>query len=503
MFRYFILLSSLFSILFAPMQAYAQEVLENQPVEQGPSITIVADQFVRVDKKIIFDVTVDSAIPDTAQYQWDFGDGISSYGQDVVHQYDTTGEYEVTLTITYAGIEEQRVTSVFVFDRQAVFIADEEKIELLHQITEQAQDEGVAMTFIPINSETETVLLEDQLLQRLTERASALQEADVIVLDTDSSRNLQTFAQYFRDSDPVIQQLLRQKPFAVITDQSIAVHSQIAFQVLRVIGNESILVTRQEALNPLFAADTFSEVTETLDARAIEYHLVTPDDQRSYLFFLSRLVDALVVRGVPSSSIYLILVIPVLAFITVFFRQVVGISTFGVYTPVIIAAAFYFLGIGLGLLTFAFAVATSYIVKYFSSKIELLYLPKVALNISFISLSFLVVLYLAVRFDASVSLGFLAFPMLVMSSLSEKFIAVRAEQGLRNALVGIAETLMVVIVSYYLIVWPSFSSFLIALPEVLLVFLLITLLLGKYTGLRLDEYFRFRSLLLSHTEESE
>jgi len=37
---------------------------------------------------------------DIASYAWDFGDGNSATGQMVTHSYDTSGDYEVTLTIT-------------------------------------------------------------------------------------------------------------------------------------------------------------------------------------------------------------------------------------------------------------------------------------------------------------------------------------------------------------------------------------------------------------------
>jgi hypothetical protein len=180
---------------------------------------------------------------------------------------------------------------------------------------------------------------------------------------------------------------------------------------------------------------------------------------------------------------------------------VIGLSTFGVYTPVMIVASFFILGIALGLITFFFAVVTSYVVKHIINKFDFLYLPKVGLNLSFVSLSFLLVLLLAILLDFKVSLSLAIFPMLVMSNVAEKFMAAQTEEGFRGAVVGVMETLIVVVISYYIIVWNYFNNMIMSWPELILVPMVLTLLLGKFSGLRLSEYLRFRSLFSEHTEE--
>ena len=77
----------------------------------------------------------------------------------------------------------------------------------------------------------------------------------------------------------------------------------------------------------------------------------------------------------------------------------------------------------------------------------------------------------------------------------------KSEEGLRNAILGVIETLVVVIGSYYLMLWASFNNLVISWPEVVLLPLVGILLLGKFSGLRVSEYFRFRSLFSEHTEE--
>ena len=78
--------------------------------------------------------------------------------------------------------------------------------------------------------------------------------------------------------------------------------------------------------------------------------------------------------------------------------------------------------------------------------------------------------------------------------------AAQNEEGVRSAIAAVAGTLLIVIAAYYLITWPYFNNILLSWPELVFAPILITLALGKFTGLRLAEYVRFRSLLTEHQE---
>ncbi|MBE0636511.1 PKD domain-containing protein [Candidatus Bipolaricaulota bacterium] len=60
-------------------------------------------------------------------YEWDFGDGTSSTGKDVVHTYTVVGEYRVTLTSTYSdgGVYNDHETVSIAGEPDATFTARE------------------------------------------------------------------------------------------------------------------------------------------------------------------------------------------------------------------------------------------------------------------------------------------------------------------------------------------------------------------------------------------
>ncbi|MBT3539198.1 PKD domain-containing protein [Candidatus Parcubacteria bacterium] len=507
MFKRFFVIFSIFGLILSPLfvSAQSEDILLEEEVEEVVTESIItSEDFVQVEKKIIFDAA-QSVIPEesrfTPTYRWDFGDGFFEIGEEVVHQYTAIGTYDVTLTMTYDSEEFKVSKSVFVYDRRALLIIDAKKQEEINLIDDQARKNGVALRILSPEGPDADFFSEDSLVKSIGEQTEYIKDSQVLMFYTKSLRGLQAFTRYWQGLSIEDKELVRKKFFGVITDGSVSVTSHGVFQNFQIIEPNYILLTRSEALNPILAAKDIKEIESSLFGRGIEFKRIDEKSGKSKLYVLSTLITSFIERGVSADSIYLILVVPFLAFIVIFFRHVIGISTFGIYTPVIITVAFYILGLGFGILTFLFAVITGYIVKYIFEKFEFLYLPKVALNLSFITLSFLLLMLLMLWLGTPFSLSVAVFPMLVMSTLSEKFMAAKSEEGLRNAVVGVIETLAVVVISYYLMVWAAFNDLVISWPEVVIVPLVLMLILGKFSGLRISEYFRFRSLFSDHTEE--
>lgn len=503
------LIVSLSFLLFTPFFALAQvdelvleeDVVEEEEVKLEPKIT--SEDFVKVDKKVIFSASDSTLLEEEAGlpiYNWEFGDGFYDSGEEVVHQYTRTGRYTVNLAITQGTSTEKVGKDIFVFDKKALLVTDQEKEEEFDLLIEQAGESGVALKLLSVVEEG-AFLTEDKAAQAMKDLRDYIKDSDSLIFYTKSSLGLQAFSRYFQDLSEDEKQVLRKKFFVKLTDRSMDVAANFSYQAFKIIKPNFILLSRPEALSPMLTVKDYAELPDILDGRGIEYKIIDERGEKSSAFVLSHLITLFISKGVSPSAAYLILVIPFLTFVTVFFRQVIGLSTFGVYAPVIVAASFFILGLGFGIVAFLFAVVTSYLVKYVLNKLDLLYLPKVALNLTFIALSFLIVIWLALIFDVPISFSLAIFPLLVMSTVSEKFMAAQSEEGFKNALFSVGETLIIVIISYYLITWTLFNNWVMSWPELVLIPILLNLLLGKFTGLRLGEYLRFRSLFSDHTEE--
>ncbi|PID52700.1 MAG: hypothetical protein CR972_00635 [Candidatus Moraniibacteriota bacterium] len=221
----------------------------------------------------------------------------------------------------------------------------------------------------------------------------------------------------------------------------------------------------------------------------------------------SPIINTLLDQGVSGDTIILLLLFPVVVTIVVILRQFVGIKAFGIYTPSIITLAFVFIArerwfdIKYAVTIYVIVLFVGMVMRYVLKRFRLLYLPRVAINLSVVSFSVLVTLAVAGYFDRT---GFAAapiFPILVIITLVEKFVTVQIEKGNRTAIILAIETLFIALIGYTVLspttpVGTYITTFTLTHPFiVLLIIPLINLFMGKWTGLRLSEYYRFRDVI--------
>ena len=83
-----------------------------------------------------------------------------------------------------------------------------------------------------------------------------------------------------------------------------------------------------------------------------------------------------------------------------------------------------------------------------------------------------------------------------MITLVEKFVASQIERGAKEAIILTFETLALSIICYLVASWSWLIGITLLYPIwIILGSIIVNILLGKWTGLRLSEYFRFRELI--------
>ncbi len=214
------------------------------------------------------------------------------------------------------------------------------------------------------------------------------------------------------------------------------------------------------------------------------------------------LIDYFVFQGVPQESILLILMLPIVATLIAFFRQVFGIKAFGMYTPSIITFAFLamggeagFKGIKYGIVIFISVIIVGMISRYVLKKFRLLYLPRVAIILSVVAFSILAILVAGGSMQRTGLASIPIFPLLIMITIVEKFVAAQLEKGNKTALILAVETLGVSLIGYFVISWEVLAIAILKYPWIVLLTIPFNIFLGKWTGLRLSEYWRFRDIL--------
>ena len=187
--------------------------------------------------------------------------------------------------------------------------------------------------------------------------------------------------------------------------------------------------------------------------------------------------------------------LPVIATFIAFLRQIVGIKAFGIYTPSIIIFAFLAIGLKYGISIFVSVIIIGMLVRYLLKKLRILYLPRVAITLTIVALAILGILVFGGSQQRTGLAAVSIFPLLIMITIVEKFVAAQIEKGNKTAIFLATETLVISFLGYFIAKWAVLIKLIVAYPWIILFTIPVNIFLGKWTGLRLIEYFRFREVL--------
>ncbi len=190
----------------------------------------------------------------------------------------------------------------------------------------------------------------------------------------------------------------------------------------------------------------------------------------------------------------ILLLIPIGGLIISLLRQVIGFKTFGTFMPVLIALAFRDLGLASGLLFFGIIITIGLLIRGYFDRLELLMVPRLSavLTIVVLAIGFLEVMGNAYGIGATVSLSL--FPIVIMTMVVERMSLLWEEFGANEALKTGFYSVLSAVLCYVVISPPIVGHLVFVFPELLLIVLAANLMLGRYNGYKLMEYFRFKSL---------
>lgn len=199
---------------------------------------------------------------------------------------------------------------------------------------------------------------------------------------------------------------------------------------------------------------------------------------------------------VQTQNVYrVLLLVPIGAFLIVLLRNVVGFKTFGTFMPILIALAFRETKLLWGLGLFSLVVALGLMIRFYLEYLKLLLVPRLAAVLIIVILLMATVSLLSHKLGVDRGVSVALFPMVILAMTVERMSLVWEESGAWEALQQGVGSLVVAALAYLLMSSSLLGHLVFVFPELLLVVLAVTLLLGRYTGYRLTELWRFRSAL--------
>lgn len=189
-----------------------------------------------------------------------------------------------------------------------------------------------------------------------------------------------------------------------------------------------------------------------------------------------------------------LLLVPIGALIISFMRNVVGLQTFGIFMPMLMALAFRSTGTVYGVGIFCGVLLVGFAVRSFLDKLHLLMVPRLSVILTLVIACFTLLALLGNKLGLREFMAVGLIPFVILTLTIERFFIIIEESGTRKALITAAGSVAVSVVTYGIISWEPLQLTFFVYPELMLTVAALQILLGRYTGYRLSELFRFRNL---------
>lgn len=208
----------------------------------------------------------------------------------------------------------------------------------------------------------------------------------------------------------------------------------------------------------------------------------------------------LINNGVEELKVFMLLALPFAALLVSFIRQFIGIKAFSIYEPLVLSYSLFYLapdfatGLKYGLPIIALAWFVSELTRRLLDQTRLHYISKVSIKISLASIAMLGALSFAAYFGKA---GFYSINMLaviIILTMIESVNLFRVKKGDTATNIISLETLVITFLCYSLLSSKGFENLLLNHSYLVLLAVLGEIIVGRWKGLRLSEYIRFRDV---------
>ena len=210
----------------------------------------------------------------------------------------------------------------------------------------------------------------------------------------------------------------------------------------------------------------------------------------------------------------IIIMIPLVSTVLAILRYIVGIRSPNLSTLLILTFSFTALAIqgveenflkGLGYVSLLYFVVliVSTLTYGIIKKWRMHYVPKMSIVFTAVSVSYILLIILGRFFDNGTLLLTNTFVVVIIATLAESMVSSYARKDLRYSLDLSIRTYFIGLFSFAIISLSFVKELLITYPYLLIILLILNFYIGRYKGLRLTEYFRFKNILLSNSNTDE
>jgi hypothetical protein len=187
-----------------------------------------------------------------------------------------------------------------------------------------------------------------------------------------------------------------------------------------------------------------------------------------------------------------LLLLPVAALVCCVIRNVIGLHTYGTFAPALLGLAFREVESPVGVFVLLVVLSVGWVVRRGVTRFNLLQVPRSAVMLSVIVALLVVFILFSNARGRPVATALPFLPLVIVTGLIERFWTTEEEDGTGPAVRTMAATLFTAVAVFAVTRLDWVRETMTGHPEALGLVVAAQLLLGRYTGYRLTELYRFR-----------
>lgn len=187
-----------------------------------------------------------------------------------------------------------------------------------------------------------------------------------------------------------------------------------------------------------------------------------------------------------------LLLLPIAALIVCLYRNVIGIYSFGTFAPALLGLAFRELASLPGMLVFVAIMLIGWAMRRVLDRYHLLQVPRMAFLLSLVVIVLIGSIVAANYQNLPATKYISLFPMVILTGMIERFWTLEVEDGATSSFRTLLGTVLIAASISLFLSLHAVVRHMYRYPEMLGLIMAAQLLIGRYTGYRLSELYRFR-----------
>lgn len=290
------------------------------------------------------------------------------------------------------------------------------------------------------------------------------------------------------------------KKIYIISDFSKSFLSKILASSLSQISAKKVFLISEDQFFWLMTRISISDDKEVIIGQELSY------EKSKKIYSLSEFLEFLSYAWFSYQLLAFLLSITFIVLILNILKQIIGLNVFGIYYPILLGitlASFWLSALVFILIWFLSII----LVNLLGNKVHLLIHAKRALLISLYILLFLVILWIANFFEVTqidYSLfdnELIIFPLFTTIIIADKIFQEDIRLFSKTNLIELFQYIIITGIIFGILEYKTLQYFLVSYPDIIIFIVFINILVWRYMGLQVIEYFRFYPLLKKINEE--